>query len=112
MEEAFDTVLMKFGGEEELVFYRMLSEAARVLRPGGQLILGATCYPALANRIAGLFAEEMLEESHPFERSQVMEMLRSCEFENITWQRTGLTNGVMIAWKSKPGIDEMQNTAS
>ena len=45
LEEAFDTVLMKFGGEEQLVFHRMLSEAARVLRPGGQLILAPHVIP-------------------------------------------------------------------
>jgi len=108
LEEAFDTVLMKFGGEEQLVFHRMLSEAARVLRPGGQLILGTACYPALVSRIAGLFAEEAMEDRHPFERMQVTEMLGSCEFENVTWQRTGLTTGVMIAWKRNPEVDEMR----
>jgi len=108
-EDAFDTVLMRFGGEEGLVFHRMLSEASRVLRPGGQLILGTAYYPALANVIAGMFAEESLEERHPFQRAEVAEMLGSCEFENITWQRTGLTTGVMIAWKRNPEVDELRN---
>ena len=107
-EDTFDTVLMKFGGEEEMVFHRMISEAARVLRPGGQLILGTAYYPALANAIARMFAEESVEERHPFQKNEVAEMLSSCEFENVTWQRTGLTTGVMIAWKRNPEVNEMR----
>lgn len=107
-EGAFDTVLMKFGGEEEMVFHRMISEAARVLRPGGQLILGTAYYPALANAIARMFAEESVEERHPFQKNEVTEMLSSCEFEKVTWQRTGLTTGVMIAWKRNPEVNEMR----
>ena len=108
-ENAFDTVLMKFGGEEDAVLHRMLCEASRVLRPGGQLILGTMCYPAAVHTIAGMFADGAAEEHHFFRRSQVTEMLSSCEFENITWQRTGLSTGVMIAWKRKQDVHELRN---
>ena len=87
----------------------MLSEASRVLRPGGQLILGAASYPAPLHAIAGMFADERLEERQPFRRAETMEMLHACDFENITWQRTGLGTGVMIAWKRKPGVAEMRS---
>ncbi len=108
-EDAFDTILMKYGSEEPVVLNRMLTEAARVLRPGGQLILGTVYYPALVNAIAGLFAEESMEERRPFKRNEVIEMLYTSSFEKVTWQRTGLATGVMIAWKRKPEVDELLN---
>ena len=108
-EEAFDVILMKYTGDEEAVFHRVLCEAARVLRPGGQLILGTPCYPAPLNAIAAVFSSENPEENHPFQRDEVTDMLESCDFENVTWQRTGLGTGVMIAWKRKPEIAELRN---
>ena len=109
-EDAFDTVLMKYGGEEDVVFHRMLSEAGRVLRPGGQLILGATCYPAALHALAVVLAPDSLEERQPFHRAEVTCMLESCAFERITWQRTGFATGVLIAWKRKPEVDELRCT--
>lgn len=107
-ENAFDTVLMKYSGEETITFSRMISEASRVLKPGGQLILGTMCYPAPINAITGLFGEETLEERRSFQRDEAAEMLESNSFEKITWQRTSLTTGVMIAWKRKPDVDELR----
>lgn len=108
-EGAFDTVLMKYAGEDTLTMSRVLAEASRVLRPGGQLILGTVYYPALVHAVAGFLAEESMEERHPFRKDEVTEMLNSFSFENVTWQRTSLATGVMIAWKRKPEVDEMRN---
>ncbi len=107
-ENAFDTVLLKYGGEEDSVFLRTLNEVSRVLRPGGQLILGTMCYPAAVNVIAGMLVNDA-EENHTFQRAGMTEMLEECDFENITWQRTGFGTGVMIAWKRKPEVNEMRN---
>lgn len=107
-EEAFDTVLMKYCAEEEKTFLRILTEVSRVLRPGGQLILGSMCYPAAIHAIAGLLSEDGMEERHSFQRERIADMLAQCGFENVTWQRTGLATGVMIAWKSKPKVTEMR----
>jgi len=108
-EAAFDTVLMKYSGEEAIALSRTLSEAARVLKPGGQLILGTMYYPAFLGAVASIFAEESLSEYKPFQRTAVTELLSGCSFEKITWQRTGLTTGVMIAWKSKPEVERLRN---
>ena len=45
-EDSFDTILMRVANEEPELLCRMFAEAHRVLKPGGQLILGAACYPA------------------------------------------------------------------
>ena len=107
-ENAFDTVLLKYQGEEDCTFLRTLNEVSRVLRAGGQLILGTVCYPAAVNAIAGMLSSDA-EENHPFQRDDTAEMLGECGFENITWQRTGFGTGVMIAWKHKPNVNEMRN---
>lgn len=108
-EDAFDTVLLKYRSEDPLTFSRVIGETARVLRPGGQLIIGTAYYPALVNSIASLFADESVDEHRPFCRNEVTEMLHTSSFENITWQRTGLATGVMIAWKRKPEVEDMLN---
>ncbi len=108
-ENAFDSVLLKYNGEEDSVFLRVLSEVSRVLRPGGQLILGTMCYPAAINAITTLLADEGMGEQQNFRKAAMMEMVSACEFENITWQRTGFGTGVMIAWKRKPDVMEMRN---
>ena len=111
-ENAFDTVLLKYGKEDEGAFMRTLNEVSRVLRPGGQLILGTVSYPAAVNAIAGIFSEESAEERRVFNRNAVNDMLRECGFENVTWQRTGVATGVMIAWKRKPEVTEMRNAGN
>ena len=79
-----------------------------VLKAGGQLILGAVCYPAAVNALAGILADNG-EERHPFRRDEMAELLAGCGFEKVTWQRTGFGTGVMIAWKRKPEVDELRN---
>ena len=95
-------------GEEPAVQQRSLAEASRVLKAGGQLILGAVCYPAAVNALAGILADNG-EERHPFRRDEMAELLAGCGFEKVTWQRTGFGTGVMIAWKRKPEVDELRN---
>lgn len=100
-DEAFDTVLMKMGQEDAEVMERMLSEAKRVLRPGGQLILGAVCYPAAVRMIASMVSDETAEERRFFQKTSVQNQLEKLSYEQITWQRTGFGTGVMIAWKPR-----------
>lgn len=107
-EGAFDTVLIKYSGEERAVQQRSFAEASRVLKAGGQLILGAVCYPAAVNALAGMFADGGAEERCPFKRDEMADLLAACGFEKITWQRTGFGTGVMIAWKKKPEVDELR----
>lgn len=98
-EEAFDAVLMKISGEETELMNRMLAEAYRVLRPGGQLVLGAVCYPPLIQQAACLLTDEREDARIPFHKQHTQQLLEKQRFEKITWQRTGVAVGVMIAWK-------------
>lgn len=93
-EGAFDTVLMKLGGEGQEQLSRMLTEVKRVLKPGGQLILGTRCFPASMQGRVG-------EEKRYFRQKPMREMLAKLSYEKVSWQRTGLFTGVVIAWKAQ-----------
>ncbi len=97
-EASFDTVLMRLGSEEPEQLPRMLSEAHRVLRPGGQLIVGAACYPTWMNVAANWLS---VEERTRTDRYRLEKLLQEEKLVQPSWQRTGLSSGVMIAWKHK-----------
>ncbi|MCI6377570.1 MAG: class I SAM-dependent methyltransferase [Clostridiales bacterium] len=106
-ENAFDVVLLKLGADEPEANRRMLSEVYRVLKQGGQLLLGLSCYPAAVSALAGMMAEESVEMRRPLRSQRVKTMLDALRFEHVSWQRTGFGNGVMIAWKPKPGLEAL-----
>jgi len=102
-EDSFDTILMRVSTEEPEQLSRMFAEAHRVLKPGGQLILGAPCYPAWINAILNWFAAE---EKQLLNRCRLERLLRQEKLDYVSWQRTGIGLGVMIAWKPKPSVLE------
>ena len=103
-EDSFDTILMRVSTEEPEQLSRMFAEAHRVLKPGGQLILGAPCYPAWINAVLNWFAAE---EKQLLNRCCLERLLRQEKLNNVSWQRTGIGLGVMIAWKPKPSVLEV-----
>lgn len=107
-KDSFDTVLMKLSCEEDDLLRRMFEEAKRVLKPGGQLILGAASYPPVINAVAGLLDDSGMEERRFFQKDAVEQILRELSYHNIIWQRTGFSTGVMVAWKPKPQVDQVR----
>lgn len=103
-EDAFDTVLMQWKGEADAL-ERMLSEVLRVLKPGGQLVLGTACWPAAMNALRRWVA--VSAEGTSVNRLELQIRLTDLSFEQVSWQRTGLGTGVMTAWKRKPALDGM-----
>lgn len=107
-EDAFDTVLMKLDREEEELLERLFEEAKRVLKPGGQLILGASSYPAVMSAVVGLFSDGSAEDRRFFRKDFAEQVLQDLSYQNITWQRTSFSTGVMVAWKPKPQVDQVR----
>ena len=106
-EHAFDAVLLQHRGEEPGLWSRVLGEAVRVLRDGGQLILGCVSYPPPLNAVADLITADGMEERAAFSRSDTEMMLRELGCEQISWRRCGVACGVMIAWKKKKTAGEL-----
>ena len=104
-EDAFDTVLMQWRGDADSLD-RMLGETLRVLKPGGQLVLGTACWPAAMNALRRWMTSGA--ESVSVDRCALKTRLAALSFEQVSWQRTGLGTGVMTAWKRKPVLDGMR----
>ena len=86
---------------------RMLGEVLRVLKPGGQLVLGTACWPAAMNALRRWMSANA--ESAPVNRCELQTRLADLSFEQVSWQRTGLGTGVMTAWKHKPALDGVRD---
>ena len=70
-----------------------VSEAARVLRPGGQLIVSCSLFP----RAAAFFRGD--SEPEP-DRHTLMRRLQEHDFKHISFRRSGM-RGVITAWKKE-----------
>jgi SAM-dependent methyltransferase len=77
-----------------------LREILRVLKPGGQLLVGFTTVPNPLRALLGLARPELDEElTRPRVRARALTLMHALGLNQITWQRTDLFNSVAIAWK-------------
>ncbi len=100
-ENSFDAVLVRKNGQEKDAWNRVLKEVSRVLKPGGQLLIGATCYPAPIRQIANLLlSDHDAEIRQPYEsKSEVIQTLQDAGYAQVTWQQADLVSGIAIGWK-------------
>ncbi len=100
-ENAFDAVFLRPAAQSEGVRARALAETMRVLKPGGQLLLGIRWAPAPILRILRLLlGEEDASRAALYrDRAGVLRELAECGFTQVSWQNVDCTRGVAVGWK-------------
>ena len=80
---------------------KLLKEAMRVLRPGGQILLAMPCYPALLQRVIARLTGSGDAKSPPAGgREGMLAVFDSLGFEKTSWRMCGGRVGVAIGWKA------------
>lgn len=84
-----------------------ISEALRVLKPGGQMLIGIRMLPTPLRQLAGFFHNEAEDEPMKAQTKEVtLSMMKELGCAQITWQPTDLLNGLCIGWKPIPPDSE------
>ena len=97
-ENTFDSVYVKLLAAP--LTKADLKEILRVLKPGGQLLVGIVTVPAMIRHLTALLRLDAEEELvKPITRANALELMRDDGLTQITWQRTGVFHGVGIGWK-------------
>jgi len=97
-ENSFDSVYIKMLACP--VTEQTLSEALRVLKPGGQLLVGIRTVIAPFRQMTGWMRSEQDDELRKLKtREKVLAMMRKSGLTQITWQPTNLFNSVCVGWK-------------
>ena len=81
---------------------KVLKEALRVLKPGGQFLMAAAWYPAPLRQLVNCFSLHWEDTQQPPVICGKHEMLATLEamgFEKVSWRAADVRVGVTIGWK-------------
>ncbi|NLV57373.1 MAG: methyltransferase domain-containing protein [Clostridiales bacterium] len=100
-EDSFDVVMMRKERNFDETRLKMLMEILRVLKPGGQFLLGTPYCPAPIRQMIGLFAGDGEDQAPPWSqgKSEIMGWMKKAGFQQVSWQQADLLSGVAIGWK-------------
>lgn len=99
-DHTFDTVLLHPSDGNADTLLAQLVECRRVLKPGGQLVLGLKSLPGALRRVSSFLFETLPEEELP-SRAAAEKLLRQCGFEEVSKACAGLAGTVLIGWRAK-----------
>ena len=100
-ENSFDVVMcgLPFYAMEDPA--KVLKEALRVLKPGGQFLLATTWYPAPLRQLYNCFSGRWEDTQTPvlFGKHEMLATLEAVGFRNVTWRAADMRVGITIGWK-------------
>lgn len=96
---AFHSVLMRSRRMEAESFQLQMEEVKRVLKDGGQLVLGIECLPRPLRAVKKLLGDGMSADADAISRRQAEDILAQLGFEHFSWERVSFDCGVLICWK-------------
>ncbi len=93
----FDAVFFDAIGRSEAELKRAFCEIFRVLKGGGQLLLGTKWQPSVLRAIAALLLDS--ESLAGLGKKQLLGLLQDTGYEHCVWHQAGLKHGVITCWK-------------
>ena len=106
-DQAFHTVLLRPSRMDGSAMENQLREVHRVLKEGGQLVMGMRNLPAPLQAAMDAMSEAE-EETESVSRRQMKAMLSGLGFEQLSWHPCGLFSGALVAWKRNPLAERFQ----
>ena len=104
-EGSFDAVMLRKERNFDEARMKALKEILRVLKPGGQFLLGTPYCPTPLRQVAGFFAGEGEENAPPWTqgKAEILELMKKAGFQQVSWQQSDLLSGVAVGWKQMAG---------
>lgn len=106
-DQAFHTVLLRPSRMDGSAMENQLREVHRVLKEGGQLVMGMRNLPAPLQAAMDAMSEAE-EETESVSRRQMKTMLSGLGFEQLSWHPCGIFSGALVAWKRNPLAERFQ----
>lgn len=106
-DQAFHTVLLRPSRMDGSAMENQLREVHRVLKEGGQLVMGMRNLPAPLQAAMDAMSEAE-EETESVSRRQMKAMLPGLGFEQMSWHPCGIFSGALVAWKRNPLAERFQ----
>ena len=106
-ENSFDVVICSLSFQSMEDPGKVLKEALRVLKPGGQFVLATTWYPTPLRQLFNKFTNKWDESDAPimYGKHEMMATLESVGFQNVTWRAADIRIGITIGWKKPVNRD-------
>lgn len=93
-ENSFNAVFYS----QSLIDPRAYAEVLRVLKPGGQFLMGVACYPLPLFEKLAKWQREDDAWMFPANKAGIIKMVQDQGFTNVTVHPVNLTHGIVIGW--------------
>lgn len=97
--DAFDVVFFDATGRSLKKSGKCLLEIARVLKAGGQLVLGSRRAPGIVRSLAGMFIYDDQDAGALPGLKDILSAVKEAGFTHPNWHQLDLTKGVLTCWK-------------